>query len=60
MCGEKYDWKQRNRILVVQTGESDEQAKVFRAHAEPQGSCENLVIALKLITNQARRWSELL
>ena len=23
----KYDWKQPNRLLVVQTGDSDEQAK---------------------------------
>ena len=34
---EKYDWKQPNRLLVVQTGESVNQAKVFRAHAVPQG-----------------------
>ena len=27
ICGEKYDWKQPNRLLVVQTGESVEQAK---------------------------------
>ena len=36
VCGEKYDWKQPNRLSVVQTGESYEQAKVFKAHAEPQ------------------------
>ena len=33
ICGEKYDWKQPNRLLVVQTGDSFEQANVFRAHA---------------------------
>ena len=33
ICQEKYDWKQSNRLLVVQTGESVNQAKVFRAHA---------------------------
>ena len=27
--GEKYDWKQQDRLLVVQTGESVFQAKVF-------------------------------
>ena len=30
---EKYDWKQPNRLLVAQKGESVNQAKVFRAHA---------------------------
>ena len=43
ICGEKYDWKQPNRLLVVQTGDSIEQAKVFKAHAVPQGLCANLV-----------------
>ena len=35
--GEKYDWKQPNMLLAVQTGDSVEQAKVFKAHAVPQG-----------------------
>ena len=52
ICGEKYDWKQTNRLLVVQRGESVEQAKVFKAHAIPQGSCENLINALELLANQ--------
>ena len=52
ICGEKYDWKQPNRLLVVQTGESVEQAKVFKAHAVPQGLCANLINALKLLANQ--------
>ena len=51
-CGEKYDWKQPNRLVVVQTGESFEEAKVFKAHAVPQGLCANLVNALKLLANQ--------
>ena len=50
--GEKYDWKQPNRLLVVQTGESVNQAKVFRAHAVPQGFWRNLINALKLLANQ--------
>ena len=37
---------------MVQTGESVELAKVFRAHAVPQGLCGNLVNALKLLANQ--------
>ena len=52
VCGEKYDSRQPNRLLVVQTGESFEQAKVFKAHAVPQGLCANLIIALNLLANQ--------
>ena len=52
ICGEKYYWKQPNRLLVVQTGESFEQAKLFKAHAVPQGLCGNLINALKLLANQ--------
>ena len=36
----------------MQTGDSFEQAKVFKAHAVPQGLCANLVNALKLLANQ--------
>ena len=52
ICGEKYDWKQPNRLLVVQTGDSIEQTKVFKAHAAPQGLCINLVSALKSVAYQ--------
>ena len=52
ICGEMYDWRQPNRLLVVQTGESFEQAKVFKAHAVPQGLRANLINALKLRANQ--------
>ena len=52
ICGEKYDWKQPNKVSVVQTAESIEQAKVFKAHAVPQGLCTNLVNALQLLANQ--------
>ena len=52
ICGEKYDWKQPNMLLVVQTGDSMDQAKVFKANAVPQGLCENLINALKLLANQ--------
>ena len=37
---------------MVQTGESVNQAKVFRAHAVPQSFCPNLINALKLLANQ--------
>ena len=36
----------------MQTGDSFEQAKVFKAHAVPQGLCANLINALKLLANQ--------
>ena len=52
ICGEKYDWKRPNWLLVVQTGESVNQAKIFKAHAVPQGLCGNLILALKLLANQ--------
>ena len=41
-----------NRLLVVQTCDSIEQAKVFKAHAVPQALCANLINALKLLANQ--------
>ena len=43
-----------DRLLVVQTGNSASQAKVFKAHAVPQGLCENFVTALKLLANQQK------
>ena len=52
ICNEKNDWRQPNRLLVVQTGESISQAKVFEAHAVPQFLCGNLIDALKLLANQ--------
>ena len=52
ICGGKYDWRQPNRLLVVQTGESVNQPKVFKTHAVPQGPRGNLINALKLLANQ--------
>ena len=60
ICGEKYGWRQPNTLLVVQTGESFEQAKVFKAHAVPQGLCANLINALKLLANQQEDGDDLL
>ena len=48
----KYDSKQPNRLLVVQSVDSIDQAKVFKAHAVPQGLCANLINALRLLANQ--------
>ena len=30
ICGERFDWRAPNRILVVQIGTNEEEAKVFR------------------------------
>ena len=49
---EKNIWQEPNRLLVVQTGESVNQAKVFKAHAVPQGLCGHLISELKLLANQ--------
>ena len=46
----KYEWRAPNRLLVVQTGAS--QAKVLKAHAVPQGLCENN--ALNLLAHQQK------
>ena len=40
------------QALVVQTGESVNQAKVFREHAVPQDLCANLINAMKLLANR--------
>ena len=40
--------------VVVETDVSASQAKVFKAHAAPQGLCENLINALKLLANQQK------
>ena len=50
----KYEWRAPNRLLVVQTGVSASQAMVFKALAAPQGLCENLINALKLLANQQK------
>ena len=34
------------------------EAKVFRTHAAPQGMCDNLIKALKLLTNQQKQPSQ--
>ena len=52
ICGEKCVWKEPNRLLAVQTGESVDQAKVFKAYAAPQGPCGNLINALTLQASQ--------
>ena len=38
----------------MQLGANEDGAKFFRAHAVPQGRCENLINALKLLANQQK------
>ena len=38
----------------MQFGTKKDEAKVFRALAVPQGLCENLINALKLLANQQK------
>ena len=38
----------------VQLGTNEGEAKVFRAHSVPQGLCENLFSAVKLLANQLK------
>ena len=52
LCGKSTIGSNRTGFLVVQTGDSIEQAKVFKAHALRQGLCTNLINALKLLANQ--------
>ena len=39
---------------MVHLGTNEDETKVFRAHAVPQGLFENMVNALKLVANQQR------
>ena len=50
----KYDWGAPGWLLVVQTGDSANQAKVFKAHAVPQGLRKNLINALELLADQQK------
>ena len=47
-------WRAPNRVLVIQDHKNRRNAKVFRAHAAPQGMCDNLSNALKLLANQQK------
>ena len=50
--GGQYNWKHPNRVLLTQNSAYPSEAKVFWARAPPQGACESLVCALKLLANQ--------
>ena len=56
-CSGQYDWKAPNRILVVQDSMNRREAKVFRAHAAPQGMCGNLINA-ETLGRPTERWRQ--
>ena len=41
-CGGQDDRRAPNRLLVLQDSVDPREAKVFRAHAAPQGLCDNI------------------
>ena len=47
-CGGQYNSKWPIGALFIQEMLDAREAKMFQAHAQPQGECENLVCALKL------------
>ena len=48
----QYNLKAPCRVLVTQDSTDSREAKVFRAHAAPQGMCDNLMNALKLLAHK--------
>ena len=46
VCGSRYERRAPTWVQVVQLDSDANEAKVFGAHAAPQGFCENLIIAL--------------
>ena len=46
--------RHRTGSLVIQDSTDSREAKVFRAHAAPQGMCDNLINALELLTSQQK------
>ena len=55
-CGGPFDWRAPNRILVVQLGANANEAQVFRAHAAPQGLCDNFVRRITASGESAEIW----
>ena len=44
----------RTRVFVMQDSTDHREARVFRAHTTPQGTCDNLTNVVKLLTNQQK------
>ena len=50
-CGDQYNWKDPNRVLLIQDSADSSEATVFPAHVTPQGARENLICAVKMLAN---------
>ena len=46
-CGDQYNWRDANCVFAAQASPGPNDAMVFRAHAPPQGACENSIGAAK-------------
>ena len=53
-CGGQNNWKAPNRVWVIRDCTDRREAKVFRAHAVPQGVCDKMINALKLLANKQK------
>ena len=51
--GGQYDWRLRTGSLVIQDSTDPRDAKVFWAHAAPQGTCENWINGLEALDKPA-------
>ena len=56
-CGGQYNWRNPNRVLVIQDSKDPQRGEGVSGHAPPQGACENLVCARKLFGEPADRFS---
>ena len=50
-CGGQCDGRAPNKVLVIQDSTDHRNTKLFLAHAAPQGMCDHLISALKLLAN---------
>ena len=54
-CGMSYEWRKPNRLPTLQVGVTVQDQIVCAAYAAPDGECNNLICALRLITNLMKR-----
>ena len=60
-CGGQFNWRDSNRVWVMQDSADPCDAKVLRAHrahAPPQVACENLVCAVKAFGEPTDGWRQ--
>ena len=42
-CGGQYDWRNPNRVFIMQDSTDRREAKGFQAHAPPHGTCKEYI-----------------